>query len=153
MMDRILQEVEGDPHYLEMLKAQHMAPEATTADAICYALQVVVETYPCRPRRSCLIRFQCVACRPKTVCGSHLTLTPNVTTARRLATFGVHAVVIEDIDDTPKWLNRFDAAIREGFAVQGDRMAIAAGMPFGTSGTTNLLRVARIPETQKDEQS
>ena len=80
-----------------------------------------------------------------------LTLTPNVTTARRLAAvWGVHAVVIEDIDDTPEMVERAsDAAIREGFAVEGDRIAIAAGMPFGTSGTTNLLRVARIPEKQK----
>ena len=156
MMDRILQEVEGDPHYLEMLKAQHMAPEATTADAICYALQVVVETLSLSTTAIFTSSgSSALRAAQKRSAARILTLTPNVTTARRLAAvWGVHAVVIEDIDDTPEMVERAsDVAIREGFAVQGDRIAIAAGMPFGTSGTTNLLRVARIPETQKDEQS
>ena len=41
-----------------------------------------------------------------------------------------------------------DAACRtaysEGFAQEGDQLAIVAGMPFGQPGTTNLLRVAEI---------
>jgi pyruvate kinase len=35
-------------------------------------------------------------------------------------------------------------AARQGFANQGDQVAIAAGMPFGESGTTNLLRIAKV---------
>ena len=30
-----------------------------------------------------------------------------------------------------------------------ERIVIAAGMPFGTAGTTNLLRVARIPAKKR----
>jgi pyruvate kinase len=36
------------------------------------------------------------------------------------------------------------AAVREGFAVPGDDIVVVAGLPFGRSGTTNLLHVARI---------
>jgi pyruvate kinase len=36
-----------------------------------------------------------------------------------------------------------DYARREGFAAQGQRIVITAGLPFGTPGTTNLLRIAR----------
>ena len=36
-------------------------------------------------------------------------------------------------------------ATREGFAEEGDNIVITAGIPFGKSGGTNLLRVARIP--------
>jgi pyruvate kinase len=34
-------------------------------------------------------------------------------------------------------------ARREGYAKSGDIVVIAAGMPFGTAGTTNLLHIAR----------
>jgi pyruvate kinase len=37
-----------------------------------------------------------------------------------------------------------DTAQKEGFGQAGQMIAISAGMPFGTSGTTNLLRIARI---------
>ena len=32
----------------------------------------------------------------------------------------------------------------EGLAGPGDIIAIAAGMPFGVAGTTNLLRIERL---------
>ena len=34
-------------------------------------------------------------------------------------------------------------ARNEGYAKRGDVVVIAAGMPFGTAGTTNLLHIAR----------
>jgi pyruvate kinase len=33
----------------------------------------------------------------------------------------------------------------EGFANAGDDVVVVAGLPFGLSGTTNLLHVAKIP--------
>jgi pyruvate kinase len=32
----------------------------------------------------------------------------------------------------------------EGFAQHGDEIVVAAGVPFGQSGTTNALRVAHV---------
>jgi pyruvate kinase len=32
-----------------------------------------------------------------------------------------------------------------GVAAAGDIIAIATGMPFGVAGTTNLLRIERLP--------
>jgi pyruvate kinase len=68
--------------------------------------------------------------------------------ARRLAlAWGVHAVqigaaarVTEIVDHACR------AAAAEQLAGPGDIIAIAAGMPFGGAGTTNLLRMARMPE-------
>ncbi|MDP4576705.1 MAG: hypothetical protein NWS77_01830, partial [Burkholderiaceae bacterium] len=37
-----------------------------------------------------------------------------------------------------------EVCLAEGFGSVGDRIVITAGMPFGRSGTTNLLRVATI---------
>ena len=35
-------------------------------------------------------------------------------------------------------------ALAEGFAKAGDDVVVVAGLPFGHSGTTNLLHVSRI---------
>jgi pyruvate kinase len=35
-------------------------------------------------------------------------------------------------------------ACREGFAASGQRVIVVAGVPFGTPGTTNMIRVAFV---------
>ena len=35
-------------------------------------------------------------------------------------------------------------AFREGFGKPGDRIIISAGVPLGTPGSTNMLRIAYI---------
>ena len=35
-------------------------------------------------------------------------------------------------------------AFREEFAKQGQQLVVTAGVPFGTPGTTNVLRIARV---------
>ncbi|HWT86612.1 MAG TPA: pyruvate kinase alpha/beta domain-containing protein, partial [Myxococcales bacterium] len=77
-----------------------------------------------------------------------LSLTPSPRTAARLAlVWGLHSVqVAEATDVTTMTELACNAALSEGFAVPGDYVVIAAGVPFGQSGTTNLLRIARAPE-------
>jgi pyruvate kinase len=36
------------------------------------------------------------------------------------------------------------AAVQEGFAKAGEEVVVTAGVPFGTPGTTNALRVAVV---------
>ena len=43
------------------------------------------------------------------------------------------------------------AALHEGFAAAGDYVVIAAGVPFGHSGTTNLLRIAKVGANGADD--
>jgi pyruvate kinase len=35
-------------------------------------------------------------------------------------------------------------AYRDGFAKAGERVIVVAGVPFGTPGTTNMVRIATI---------
>jgi pyruvate kinase len=75
-----------------------------------------------------------------------LALTPNRETGRRLAlVWGVHALVTEDAHDIADMAKRAcrNANI-EGFAEAGDRIIIVAGVPFGTPGATNMVRIAYI---------
>jgi pyruvate kinase len=81
-----------------------------------------------------------------------LSLTPETATTRRLAlVWGIHAVVVPDFDRLSAIVdNAFVITEREGFAKSGDTIAITGGMPFGVSGTTNLLRIAQLPCQRTD---
>ena len=69
-----------------------------------------------------------------------------MSTARRLAlVWGLHSVLTADVDHVEEMVDQAcGTAVAEGFANVGDRLVIMAGMPFGVSGTTNMLRIARV---------
>jgi pyruvate kinase len=75
-----------------------------------------------------------------------IALTPLVETARRLSVaWGLHCVLTEDAHDLDDVVQRAtEMAVQEGFAKSGERIVITAGVPLGTSGSTNLLRVAFV---------
>src|SRR5690606_32487632 len=77
-----------------------------------------------------------------------LGLTARQETARKLAlVWGVHWVVTNDIATFQEMVDTAGAAARnEGFADPGQRIVITAGVPFGTPGATNVLRIARVGE-------
>ena len=59
----------------------------------------------------------------------------------------MHPVQVAEIDSVDMMVEQAcAAALDEGYARPGEIVAIAAGMPFKTPGTTNLLRIARLPE-------
>ena len=49
-----------------------------------------------------------------------------------------------DIDDMAFRACKF--AVREGFSQVGERIIIVAGVPFGTPGATNMVRIAFISQ-------
>jgi pyruvate kinase len=75
-----------------------------------------------------------------------LSLTPKLSTARRLAlVWGVHSVLTHDVTDVDTMTDlACRTALGEGFAKPGDSIVIAAGVPFGRAGTTNMLRLATV---------
>ena len=42
---------------------------------------------------------------------------------------------------------------REGFAAPGDRIIIVAGMPFGSPGATNMVRIAHVGEDVRQSET
>jgi pyruvate kinase len=145
-MNRIAEEVEKDAVYRAVIEAQRAAaPDPTGADAIAMAARDVAETLElkavCAWTASGSTAFRIARERPEPPI---LALTPNRSTARRLAlVWGVHAVVTkdaDDIDDMAKRACKFSN--REGFSQEGDRVIIVAGVPFGTPGATNMVRIA-----------
>ena len=147
MMNRIVTEVERDPLYRNLLDAQHETPLNTRQDAICAALREVTQiigaaatvTYT----SSGATALRAARERP---CAPIVSITPNLEIARRLAiAWGIHSTVSPDVQSVNEMVEAATrAAVAEGYAVPGDQITIAAGMPFGQGGTTNLLRVAEV---------
>ena len=150
MMDRIVTEVEKDPLAASIQDAQRPEPDSTVPDAICSALrrvtQVLDSTATVTYTSSGSTSLRAARERPH---ASILSLTPSRDIARYLTlAWGVHPVEVTvavenadlmDVIDTAKRI-----AVAENFAKSGESVVIAAGMPFGISGTTNLLHVATI---------
>jgi len=153
-MNRIAEEVETDAIYRSIIDAQRAAPEATGADAIADAARQIAETLDL-PATVCwtssgstALRVARERPRPPIVA-----LSPNMATGRRLAVvWGVHCVVTEDAHDLDDMVDRAcRIAFREGFAKAGQRAIVVAGVPLGTPGATNMLRIAYVgTETDGD---
>jgi pyruvate kinase len=144
MMDRIICKVERDPQYRKIIHAEPTEPQATSADAISSAVRKVTGILPVAATvaytTSGSTSLRIARERPE---APILSLTPNLTTARRLAlVWGVHSVHTEDAKDAEDMVAKASRiALDEGFAESGRPLVIIAGMPFGTPGSTNLLRI------------
>ncbi|MEW6123280.1 MAG: pyruvate kinase [Pseudomonadota bacterium] len=147
-MNRIAEEVESDPTYRQVLNAQRAEPEPTTSDAIAAAARQIAETLDLgaivcwTASGATALRVARERPRPLTIA-----LTPNAATARRLClVWGVHCVVTEDAHDVNDMVDRAARnAFQDGFAKAGQRIIVVAGVPFGTPGATNMLRIAFVP--------
>ena len=75
-----------------------------------------------------------------------LCLTPNLDTARRMTlAWGVHPVQTEDAHNFADMVARaVRVARQQKLAKPGERLVITAGVPFGTPGATNILRIAYV---------
>jgi len=147
MMERIAVAVEGDPLFQSIMDAQRAAPEENTPDAIMAAVHQVTHTVHARAivcwTKSGSTGLRAARERPE---APIIALTPAPATARRLSiAWGLHCVLTEDAHDLDDVVERAaQIAYREGFARPGERIVITAGVPLGTPGSTNLLRVAFV---------
>jgi pyruvate kinase len=146
-MNRIAEEVEKDPNYRSILQAQRIEPEATGSDAIADASRQIAETLDLSAivcwTASGSTALRVARERPKSPI---VAISPNVATGRRLSLiWGVHCVVAEDAHDQDDMIERAcRIAFRDSFANPGQRVIIVAGLPLGTPGATNMLRIAFV---------
>jgi len=147
MMNRIIERVEKDPSYRRIIDAQHSDPEATGNDAISAAAAQVAHTLSAAAivtyTTSGSTTLRVARERPEVPI---LCLTGDLSTARRLALlWGAHCVHTADIRTFSEMVDKARRiALKQEIAKQGERLVITAGVPFGTPGSTNTLRVAWI---------
>ncbi len=147
IMDRICTSTENDDTYHAIMRSNHPQTEMDASDSITVAANNVARD----------IRAVCIA--NYTTSGSTtwrtarqrpevpiLSLTQNLATARKLTlSYGVHPAhmpVINSFAETVEWATKL--AKEKGLAKSGERIVLTAGVPFGTPGSTNVLRIAWV---------
>jgi pyruvate kinase len=148
MMDRIIRRVQVDPIYFPGLHtAATVAAEQSASDAISSAAGQIAHTISA----SAILSYTTSGATALRMARERpdvpiLALTSNLRTARRLAmAWGLHCVHTHDVRNFNEMVQHAtSAARREGFAEKAQRVIITAGVPFGTPGATNILRIAWV---------
>jgi pyruvate kinase len=147
MMDRIACRVQQDPLYFSALESIRMEHEHTNPDAISAAACQVAETVGAAAivsyTTSGATALRAARERPGVPI---LVMTSSLATARRLALlWGAHCVHTADVRSFNDMVQKaVRTAHREGIAAPGQRVVVTAGVPFGTPGATNVLRIAWV---------
>ncbi len=148
IMDRIARRTESDETYEQIMETYHPETLGDPSDAITTAAYYVAQDV----KAATIVTY--------TVSGSTalrmarqrpaipiLCLTPDLNTARRLSvSYGVHAVhTPETVEDfTGPAHHACEIIHNEYMAQKGERFIMTAGVPFGTPGSTNILRIAEV---------
>lgn len=150
IMDRILQQTEADPHHEDVMAASRASVHAGTCDK-ADAVGAAVSDVARRLGAAAAVAYTSSGYSALRIAKERpgvpiIGMTPLTATARRLAlVWGVHAVVCADVSSVAEMSDvACETARAQSFASPGQVLVIAAGMPFGTSGTTNLIRIAQI---------
>ena len=147
IMNRIACRVQDDPLYYSMLEGtriehEHTAPDAISA-AACQVARLVGAAAIVSYTTSGATALRAARERPR---APILVLTSSLGTARRLAIlWGAHCVHTSDVKSFADMVQKaVRIAHRERVAEPGQRVVITAGVPFGTPGATNVLRIAWV---------
>jgi pyruvate kinase len=149
MMNRIIERVERDPAYRQILDARHPDPQPTGHDAISAAAAQVAHTLSV----AAIVTYSTSGSTVLRVARERpevpiLALTASLSTARALSlAWGAHCVLIDDLKRFSEMVEKAcSIALNQEMAKVGERLVITAGVPFGTPGSTNILRVAWVEE-------
>ena len=147
MMDSIIAQTETDPYYREAIHTAQTTHSPVPSDAIGVAVRGVADLL----KVSAVVAYtssgysalRMARERPQ---APIMGMTPRLAVARQLAlAWGVYPVLCHEVMDVLEMSDwACQTAKKEGLGQAGETIVISAGVPFGTSGTTNLLRIAQI---------
>ena len=147
IMNRICESTESDKNYRRIMNNDHPDTKADPSDAITVAATYVADDIDAAAivsyTTSGSTTLRAVRQRPNVPV---LCLTQNIDTARRLVmSFGVRTFHITDVNNFAETVARAaDVVKTNGYAQEGDKIVLTAGVPFGVSGSTNVLRIEEI---------
>lgn len=147
IMNKIAADVENDELYRKIMDAEHPDPDKNPSDAITNAASMVSDTVGAAAivnftmSGSTALRTARERPRVPVIC-----LTEHTQVARRMQlSYGVYSVHTGDIDNFGDMVKiAVETARDHKIASVGQRIVITAGVPFGTPGATNILRVAWV---------
>ncbi len=146
IMDRIIAATERDAESDGFKSISREQEDYTTADAITLSARRIAEILDCKfavaytKTGSTAQRLS----RDRPHCPV-IAATPDDRVSRKLALYwGVRSVVTEDISHFNEMLEKAEALAVANGGIDGDRIIILAGYPFGRPGKTNTLKISRI---------
>ncbi|HEX6660273.1 MAG TPA: pyruvate kinase [Sphingomicrobium sp.] len=147
MMDRIANSVERDPAYQARIHFTQTKLEPTTADALAGSARQIADTVSAKS----MVCFTSSGSTARRIARERprvptLAMSASMITARRMGLiWGVYAVHTRDVSNFEEMVEKAKRmALRHRIAEGGDRLVLMAGVPFGVSGSTNVLHVVRL---------
>jgi pyruvate kinase len=147
MMARIITQVEADPVQRQTMHANSPVRPTGSAGAMGAAVRCIADvvkvcatvTYTSSGATALRVAHE----RPESTI---LGLSPKQATVRRLSlVWGVKPMHTKDAESVEEMVDTaVQAAHTMGYALPGQTLVVVAGMPFGTPGSTNLLRLVMI---------
>ncbi len=147
IMDRICHSTESDPAYQAIIRVNHPQTELDSSDAITVAAATVARDI----KAVCIANYttsggttlRTSRQRPEMPI---LSLTQSEATARRLTlSYGVYPIHVTNVNSFAETVEcATKLAVDQGYAEKGDRIVLTAGVPFGTPGSTNVLRITWV---------
>ena len=146
-MDTIARTVEADSDYKKRMVERKVLAEKNTPDAVSSAACQIAATLDAKVM-CCFSSSGATALRvarnriPTTV----LAVSPSIKSCHQLAlSWGVQPVLSEDATNSDEMVSiAKNIIVEHKEAKAGDQFVITAGVPFGQSGTTNLIRVENL---------
>lgn len=147
IMNRICLHTEHDATYRRIIEADGFEADDNASDAITVSAFYVAKSI----HAACIVNYTTSGSTALRTARQRppvpvMCLTQNNDVARRLTlSYGVRAVHVTDVKDTGGAVNKAsELALSQKLAKKGDRLVLTAGVPFGTPGSTNILRVAWV---------
>lgn len=148
MMDRICCRTEEDETYTQMMEDMHPRSIGDASDSITTAAYYVAQDVDAKVivtyTMSGSTALRAARQRPNVpiIC-----LSPDMNVVRRLSlSYGVRGVYAPETQDDFTGPAKHAGNILKtlGYAEKGDKFVMTAGVPFGTPGSTNILRIAWV---------
>ncbi|MFV0431003.1 MAG: pyruvate kinase [Alphaproteobacteria bacterium] len=147
MMSKIIKQVESDPYYEKLARLLDQEAETTIGDAVAAASTRISHILGSRAIVSFTdtgsTTLRVARERPRTRIVSAST---RLETARRLnLVWGVTPVTCELVDSFSAIVEQgLDITKEKDITVKGDKIVVVAGVPIGTPGSTNSLRIVEV---------
>ena len=149
MMNRIARSVEADPSYDAYVHAIEVPKIPTGADAIAAAAHAISSTL----KVAAILCYTATGSTALRVARERpnlpvIGLTPIARTAQRLSlVWGIETVLTSDPDDLAHMVRKATTIAYEGgFVKPGEGVVITCGVPLGSPGATNMIRLAFVDE-------
>ncbi|HHL31928.1 MAG TPA: pyruvate kinase, partial [Oceanospirillales bacterium] len=146
-MRTIANSVEKDPEYTARMLERQMHTEENTPDAVSSAACNIASNI----KAKIMVCFSSSGATALRVARNRIqtnviAISPKIRSCQQLTmSWGIHPVLSPDANNTSDMVSISETIIHRCKAAEvNDRYVITAGVPFGSSGTTNIIRVEKL---------